>query len=292
VKAAAHRLGRLELRSREARNRVAWVAESLRDVSLAAFPSGAVPEVGFDRLNQHYRGVAALARLVLRHGAFEAGRGKVRASGFLMDMNQVFQEFVTVALRECLELSEHRFRSDDRLSGDYRLHLDEADHVGLRPHLSWWDDRICTFVGDAKYKRTKAERAPNADLYQMLAYATALDLPGRLLIYAEGDPEGGPASYRARHAAKHLHVATLDLGGPIARLKGEIGALAAQVRGLRFLKWMVDAVIALLLAGFTVADSEAATQGQEDSSTLTARRTKTSVHRGRTWRAPESSRHC
>ena len=233
VKAAAHRLGRLELRSREARNRVAWVAESLRDVSLAAFPPGDVPEVGFDRLNEHYRGVAALARLVLRHGAFEAGRGKVRASGFLMDMNQVFQEFVTVALRECLALSEHSFRSDDRLSGDYRVHLDEADRVGLRPDLSWWDNRICTFVGDAKYKRTKDERAPNADLYQMLAYASALDLPGGLLIYAEGDPEAGAASYRVRHAGKHLHVATLDLAGSIARLKGEIGTLAAQVRGLR-----------------------------------------------------------
>ena len=81
VKAAAHRLGRLGLRSREARSRVAWVAESLGDVSLAAFPPSAVPEVRFDRLNEHYRSVATLARLVVRHGAFEAGRGKVRASG-------------------------------------------------------------------------------------------------------------------------------------------------------------------------------------------------------------------
>ena len=102
VRAAAHRLGRLGLRSREARRRIAWVAESLSEVSLAAFPRGAVPEVRFDRLNEHYRSVVTLARLVLRHGAFEADRGKVRASGFLMDMNQVFQEFVTVALRERL----------------------------------------------------------------------------------------------------------------------------------------------------------------------------------------------
>ena len=232
VKAAAHRLGRLGLRSR-ARNGVAWVAESLHDVSLAAFPPGAVPEVRFDRLNEHYRSVAALARLVLRHAAFEAGRGEVRASGFLMDMNRVFQEFVTVALRECLELSEHRFRSDDRLSGEYRVHLDETDRIGLKPDLSWWDGPVCTFVGDAKYKRTKDERAPNADLYQMLAYATALDLPGGLLVYAEGDAEAGAALHRIRHAGKHIHVVTLDLAGPIARLKGEIRALAAQVRGLR-----------------------------------------------------------
>ena len=235
VKAAAHRLGRLELRSRKARGAVAWVAGSLRDVSLPAFPPGAVPEVKFDRLNEHYRGVATLARLVLRHGAFEAGRGTVRASGFLMDMNQVFQEFVTVALRECLELSEHRFRSDDRLSSEYLVHLDEAGRVRLKPDLSWWDGRVCTFVGDAKYKRTKDERVPNADLYQMLAYATALDLPGGLLVYAEGDAGGGPSTldHRVRHAGKHFHVVTLDLTGPIPCLEGEIRALAAKVRGLR-----------------------------------------------------------
>ena len=235
VKAAAHRLGRLELRSRKARGAVAWVAESLRDVSLSAFAPGVVPKVKFDRLNEHYRGVATLARLVLRHGAFEAGRGTVRASGFLMDMNQVFQEFVTVALRECLELSEHRFRSDDRLSGEYLVHLDEAGRVRPKPDLSWWDGRVCTFVGDAKYKRTKNERVPNADLYQMLAYATALDLPGGLLVYAEGDAGGGPSTldHRVRYAGKHLYVVTLDLTGPIPCLEAEIRALAAKVRGLR-----------------------------------------------------------
>ena len=150
-----------------------------------------------------------------------------------MDMNQVFQEFVTSALRERLELSEHRFRSDDRLSGEYRVHLDEANRVGLKPDLSWWDARVCTFVGDAKYKRTKDARAPNADLYQMLAYVTALDLPGGLLVYAEGDGEGGAALHRVRHAGKHFRVATLDLAGPITRLDGEIRALAVEVRDLR-----------------------------------------------------------
>ena len=65
--------------------------------------------MGFDRINEHCRGVVELSRLVLRHGAFAAGRGAVRASGFLMDMNVVFQEFVTQALREALRLSERDF---------------------------------------------------------------------------------------------------------------------------------------------------------------------------------------
>ena len=72
---------------------------------LVEFLPDSVPEVPFDRLNEHYADMVALSRLILRHGAFESGRGNVRASGFLMNMNVVFQEFVTVALREALGVS-------------------------------------------------------------------------------------------------------------------------------------------------------------------------------------------
>ena len=224
VKAAAHRLGRMRLRSRQTRGAVAWVAESLAGVSLVAFPHRAVPEIRFDRLNQHYRNVAALARLILRHGAFEADRGQVRASGFLMDMNRVFQEFVTVALREKLGVSE-------RVFGERRIgSLDEEGGVQLKPDLTWRDGSRCTFVGDVKYKRIDAG-IPNADLYQLLAYATAVDLPGGLLIYAKGERE--PATHTVRHSGKRLEVAALDLSGNLDDTLARVGDLARRVRALR-----------------------------------------------------------
>lgn len=224
VKAAAHRLGRLGLRSRKARSGIAWVAESLSDVSLVAFPRGAVPDVRFDRLNEHYRSVATLAQLILRHGAFEAARGKVRASGFLMDMNQIFQEFVTVALREALGVSEQVF--GERGIGS----LDMQNRVTLKPDLVWGDGSRCTFVGDVKYKRADGG-VPNADLYQLLAYATALDLPGGLLIYAKG--ERAPMTHTVRHSGKRLEVATLDLSGTLEETLDRIGDLAQRIRRLQ-----------------------------------------------------------
>ena len=102
VKAAAARLGRMRLRSRDARAGLGRTAAILDNVSPVDFPPNNVPEVPFDRLNEHYRGVVGLSRLILRHSAFESGRGRVRAAGFLMDMNKVFQEFVTQALRDAL----------------------------------------------------------------------------------------------------------------------------------------------------------------------------------------------
>ena len=224
VKGAAYRLGRLGLRSREARSGVAWVAGSLGDVSLTAFPRGAVPAVTFDRLNEHYRGVVTLARLVLRHGAFEASRGSVRASGFMMDMNQVFQEFVTVALRETLGVSE-------RVFGEHAVDsLDEEGRVPLRPDLTWRDGARCTFVGDIKYKRVDGG-VPNADLYQLLSYATALDLPGGLLIYAQGEPVS--AVHTVRRSGKRLEAAAIDLSVSLEETLARIGELAQRVAGLR-----------------------------------------------------------
>ena len=225
VKAAAYRLAGMRLRSAAARRGLAWVVGILDNVALAEFPANAVPEVQFDRLNEHYRGVVGLSRLILRYSAFQSGRGAVRANGFLMDMNQVFQEFVTQALREALGVSEPVFREKGIKS------LDEGDKVRLRPDLTWWDGGICRFVGDTKYKRVIDERIPNADLYQLLAYATALNLPGGMLIYAKGEAE--PANYRVRHSGKTLEVVALDLETPLADILNQVKGLAEAVKALR-----------------------------------------------------------
>ena len=228
VKAAATLLGHMRLRSRDARIGLGWVAAMLDNVSLVEYPVHQVPEVSFDRLNEHYRGVVALSRLVLQRSAFQHSRGGVRAQGFLMDMNQVFQEFVTVALRENLGLSSQVFCSDREILE--RTTLDEARKIGLKPDLSWWHGRVCSFVGDAKYKRIVDERVPNADLYQLMAYATALDLPGGLLIYAEGEAEA--ASYQVRHTGKRLEVAALDLSGTLDEVLTRVERVADKVRDL------------------------------------------------------------
>jgi 5-methylcytosine-specific restriction endonuclease McrBC regulatory subunit McrC len=48
------------------------------------------------------------------------------------------------------------------------------------------DSRI-VWIGDAKYKRLPVGGNQKADLYQLLAYAVALDLPGGTIVYAS-DP--------------------------------------------------------------------------------------------------------
>ena len=55
-----------------------------------------------------------------------------------IDMNVVFQEFVTQSLREQLGVSNHAFCSDKQLKGNRRIYLDGANRVKLEPDLTWW----------------------------------------------------------------------------------------------------------------------------------------------------------
>lgn len=229
VKAAGALLGRMRIRSARSREGLGWIAATLGDVSAVRYSPKEIPEVEFGRLNGHYREVVGLSRLILRHWTYEAERGGVRARGFLIDMNRVFQEFVTLALREELGVSERTFCSDEGMPR--RIYLAASRQVRLKPDLSWWDGRVCMFVGDAKYKQIDGGQVPNADLYQLLAYATALDLPGGLLVYAKGEME--PAEYRVVHADKTLEVAALDLSGSIDDLRVRVRELAGHVRRLR-----------------------------------------------------------
>lgn len=228
IKAAAEQLGRLELRSQQARRGLAWIGGMLADVSWVDFQATRVPEIAFDRLNEHYRLVVELSRLILRHSQYQAGRGKARASGFLVNMDVLFEEFTTRALREALEVSDRTFR---KVRTKDRMTLDEQDQVGLKPDLSWWDGNKCRFVGDVKYKRSFHQRVPNADLYQLLAYTTALDLPGGMLIYAHGEAE--PAVHQVRHLGKRLEIAALDLSGTLDHTLAQIKKLAERIKKWR-----------------------------------------------------------
>lgn len=230
VRTATERLGRMRLRSLEARGGLGAIAATLENVMPVEFRPSEVPEVRFDRLNEHYRQAVGLSRLVLRHSAFESQRGSVRAFGLLIDMSVLFQEFVTVALRERLDVHDSTLRSDRNLPRTITLDEDGAEK--LEPDLSWWDGPDCSFVGDAKYKKLTGRSVPNPDLYQLLAYTTALDLPGGLLVYAHGE-EVDLAPRRVRHSGRRLEIAALDLSGTLEDVLKRVDHLAYKVRRLR-----------------------------------------------------------
>ncbi len=192
-------------------------------VELSGYRRGA-PTVQYTRLNSHYRPAVELARLIIDNSSLELLHGDVAGASFMLDMNRVFERFLFVALGEELGLSDNQW-------GRGRLTLDEGDAIRLEPDLSWRSGGRYRFVGDAKYKRIKSESSPNADIYQMLAYCVAADLPSGLLIYAAGELEPTESRrYRIRRADKTIEVASIDLEGQPDDLLKEVASLAKRVR--------------------------------------------------------------
>ncbi|MDE0169461.1 MAG: restriction endonuclease, partial [bacterium] len=105
-----------------------------------------------------------------------------------------------------------------------------GDRIRLKPDISWWEGRRCVFVGDLKYKKTD-HGIPNADLYQLLAYTIAADLPSGLLIYAQGEED--PTVYAITNAGKLLEIMAVDLSGSPEQILAEVGKVAELIRSMR-----------------------------------------------------------
>ena len=187
LRAALNRLVRLPLRDDRSRWPLRALDARLENVLSVEYDPHHLPLVAFDRRSEHYRGVVGLARLILTGVSFDLAAGGVAASAFLIDMNKVFEDFVVVALREALRVSDRVLVQG---ASGRPLFLDEKRRVSLKPDVSYWAGERCVFVGDVKYKRIVPADYQPADLYQLLAYAIATRLESGTLIYAAG-PEGG-----------------------------------------------------------------------------------------------------
>lgn len=163
-----------------------------------------VDKVSWTRLSEAYRPVLAMAELILKSRMADVDAGSVPVVGFTIDMATVFENFVRVGLREAAGLSVQDFPDDL----GKRLHLAERGRVAMTPDLGVVRQGVWGFVGDAKYKRD-AGSGKDADIYQLLAYATAANLLDATLIYAQGPPT--PRAHVVRFLGTRLHLRHLDL---------------------------------------------------------------------------------
>ena len=178
------------------------------------------------RLNAQYHAALRLAELVLRASSVEHESGTVAVNGFLLDMPRLFEDFVTVALREAL-VPAYGGRVDDQDQN----HFDEAGLVRLRPDIVWKIRRSAVAVIDAKYKAEKPAGYPNADLYQLLAYCTVLGLHSGHLVYAQGNEK--PVRHVVRRSGIEIFSHAVDLDQEPDILISQMRDLAQTIAAAR-----------------------------------------------------------
>ena len=174
------------------------------------------------RLNARYHLALRVAELVLRAASAEQGSGDVAVNGFLLDMPRLFEDFVTVALRQAL-VTAYGGRVDDQDPHQF----DEAGQVRVLPDIVWKLRGTPVAVADAKYKAEKPTGYPNADLYQLLAYCTVLGLRSGHLIYAKGGEQ--PAHHVVQRSGIEILCHAVDLDVEPTALMDQMRALARRI---------------------------------------------------------------
>lgn len=222
LKAAALRLVRLpgigEANRDSLRHLLMWFGEVGDNLP----PPRVVLRRGFNRLDAYYEPAVRLACMIIDSTSLDHGLGEITANTFLVDMNRTFEAFLEVRLGAALQ-------GRLKVRGQFSTYLDADRQVRMKPDLIFFRNELPVYVGDAKYKVINDINGVDSDLYQLLAYTTALGLPEGVLIYAQSDEMIPPAEVRVSKAGKSLHVRRIDLLGNAAAIRRSVDELASWI---------------------------------------------------------------
>lgn len=195
-------LGRLTLHSSSLQHQLAWNQLHLAGVTPTYVAPRELEMVTYGRLNAHYRPAISLAQLIIENLVYRLEGGARRGPGFLLDMDRVYQEFLTRVI------SDAAAGFGLRLGSTKGLHLDLAQRVAIDPDVVLVDGQGAIRIAiDAKYKR----HDPTSDVYQALAYAKGLGLRVVALVYPE-DGEVAPMVHEIRNDQTVVLVRTIPVG--------------------------------------------------------------------------------
>ncbi|MFD0000233.1 McrC family protein [Nocardia sp. NPDC127526] len=148
-----------------------------------------VPLPKMTRLNMRYRTALELAELVLRQTSVDQSTKDhtVACNGFIVDMEDVFENFVRRTIGRHLQLHYGGWVSKPK-----KLFLDRGGVLKLEPDAVWqFPNDSYKAVVDAKYSAELKRGGGTPDhFYQVLAYCSRLGLPQGHLVYAKGHSIG------------------------------------------------------------------------------------------------------
>lgn len=206
---------------RPGQRRDAWNLRATSYAGAIRVDPRAIPPVNLTRLNSYYEPALRMAEVILRSGGVRDRAGTLEASTFLIDMNHLFERFVTIQLRRLLA-GKLEVRDQEQ------THLDVGRKIPMRPDLVFYRRGEPVLVADIKYKLTDDGLGCNADYYQLLAYCTALDIEAGVLVYSADGPADG-ASAVVAHGPQVLRVMPVALGGTRADIDLAVSALAESL---------------------------------------------------------------
>jgi len=217
LKAVLFMLSRLPFVRPDLRPRLRRLLHAFDEVALWPIRDADFERVPYSRLNEHYRPMHKLARLLWRHCSLDDRVGNHPSASYLLHMYDVFERFVATYLEE-------RF-SGTRIGvlSQCEIPLDSGGHVKGVPDLVLQVDGQHAMVLDTKYK-LPGTRPSNDDFYQVITYCHTLGLDNGMLVYpGRQEPQ--------EFGFKDIRVRTLplDLEGAVDQFKQRCAEFAEQL---------------------------------------------------------------
>lgn len=157
-----------------------------------------------------YGPVLQICRLLVDGLQRQAAAGDTSFPAFLLDMDRLFERYVTAAVRAVFAAAPAFTVKAQELHVANRRRPGQPD-IRLRPDVVIYGRHRPLIVVDAKWKGPTRTPRSAADLYQMLAYATALGVERVVLVYP--GRKDAVAAYRLRHSPVRLQIQRLRVSG-------------------------------------------------------------------------------
>jgi len=160
----------------------------------------------YHRLNDDYRVIHSLCKLFLENSSISEKAGAISFSGFHLDMNQLFERFVTEAFLRIAKGSSYSVLQQNGSP----LSDDVSDFgITIVPDVTIFQHGEVVSIVDAKYKKTDGGFA-NHDFYQLLAYGTGLSCPSTFLFFPTSE-YSADGQIRVRHSPVTIDVRRVDI---------------------------------------------------------------------------------
>jgi 5-methylcytosine-specific restriction enzyme subunit McrC len=205
----------------QTRIRLGQLDAELGEITGTHFSSKDLDKIQYHRLNEGYRQVHHLCRLFLEGASLSESLGIFNFQAFLIDMNKLFEDFVSQVLRE-RAFGKFRVETQDW------VHLDQSKKILMKPDILIRRAGAIVLAADCKYKKLEEHEFNNQDVYQLLAYCTATKTRRGLLIYPQHLKESRKA-VQILNTEIGISLISIDLGKELTDLGNSCAAFADAV---------------------------------------------------------------
>jgi 5-methylcytosine-specific restriction enzyme subunit McrC len=160
----------------ELRKRLTSLDAELAEITPTNLGPSVISRFRYNRFNESYQPIHQLCQLFLEGASLNEDVGTWNSRAFLIDMNKLFEDFVS-------HLLIRNSSGSISVLQQAEMRLDCHGLVRMRPDLLISENELIRVAADCKYKKAEDDDYKQADYYQVLAYCVACGANRGMIIY-------------------------------------------------------------------------------------------------------------